>query len=58
MTDTNSFFTYRLILKLYKWFVTTYKREGAFRSVPTVIITVLRAKMDRMNRRDIHVPLS
>lgn len=46
MTTTNIFFTYRLVLKVYKLFVTTYKREGDFRAVSTAIITVLRAKME------------
>lgn len=62
ITTTNNFFlfffAYRLVLKLYKWSVPTYKMEGAFRGVSAAIITVLRDKMDRMNSHDIHVPLS
>lgn len=44
------FFTYRLVLRIYKWFVATCKRESAIRGVSTAIITVLRARMGRANR--------
>lgn len=63
ITTTNNlfvclFFYIQIGLKLYKWSVPTYKMEGALRGVSAAIITVLRAKMDRMNSHDIHVPLS
>jgi len=50
MTTTNIFLTYLLVLRIYKWFVATCKRENAIEGVSTAIITVLRARMDGINR--------